>query len=244
MIKHNTKPHLYPIHIQYNQYFTLYITNTTTFISKINHFSILFLHFPSLSLSPLSYRVSVASPRDILARRAILQRERRLCNHLARIRPHNVHAQHAVRLGVAQNLHGTFGILIGARAAVGHKRKVADAVLHALALELLLGLADPRDLGVRVDDARDGVVVDVAVLAGDVFDARDAFFFGLVGEHRAGDHVADGVDAGHVRLEEGVGLDAALVVDGDAGFLKAEAVGEGAAANREKHNISINLEEE
>jgi hypothetical protein len=44
----------------------------------------------------------------------------------------------------------------------------------------------------------------------------DALFLGLVGEHGTGDHVADGVDAGHVRLELVIDHDAAAAVQLDA----------------------------
>lgn len=47
-----------------------------------------------------------------------------------------------------------------------------------------------------IHDARDGVVVDVAVAFGDVFDAGDGFFFGFVREHGAEGAVADDADVG------------------------------------------------
>ena len=66
------------------------------------------------------------------------------------------------------------------------------------------------DLGRGVDDAGDRVVVDVAVAAGERLDAGDALLLGLVREHRAPDHVADGVDARRGRGEVLVDRDAAL----------------------------------
>ena len=67
--------------------------------------------------------------------------------------------------------------------------------------------------GIGVDDVGDDVVVHVAGLAGDDLGDGDAFVLGLVRQHRAGDHVADGVDAGDVGREMRVDDDAAAVVE-------------------------------
>ncbi len=61
-------------------------------------------------------------------------------------------------------------------------------------------------LGVGVDDARDGVVVDVAPLASQVFGRRDALLLRLVGQHGARHAVSNGVDTIHVGLEVPVDL--------------------------------------
>ena len=45
-----------------------------------------------------------------------------------------------------------------------------------------------------VNDARDGIVIYVSVSSNDAFDTCDAFFFGFVGEHRARDDIAYGVN--------------------------------------------------
>ena len=55
---------------------------------------------------------------------------------------------------------------VGLGARVGGEGELADLVLDALGLELLLGLADPGDLGVGVDDRGDDVVVHVAGAGG------------------------------------------------------------------------------
>src|SRR5439155_10457983 len=104
--------------------------------------------------------------------------------------------------------------------AVGRERELADAVGPAGLLHLLVGQADAGDLRPGVDDAGDGVVIDVTRLAGQSLREGDALVLGLVGEHRPGDQVADGVDTGHVRLIVLVhGDPAAPLFEGDAGFL-------------------------
>ena len=111
----------------------------------------------------------------------------------------DVHAQHLVGRLVGQHLHEALGRAVGAAARIGGEGILADLVGNARGLELFLGLADPADLGLGVDDRGHEVPVHVALLAGDGLDAGDAVLARLVGEHRPVDHVADRVDAGHRR---------------------------------------------
>ena len=55
----------------------------------------------------------------------------------------------------------------------------------------------------------------------------DALVLGLVGQHRAGDQIADGVDARHVRLKCLVHADPAVLLQRDARFLQSQAGGTG-----------------
>jgi hypothetical protein len=97
----------------------------------------------------------------------------------------DMHAEHAIGLGIGQDLHEAIGLLVGLGAAVRRERELADLVGDAGGLQLLLGLADGGDFRLRVDDARNDVVVHVAGLAGEDFGNRDALVLGLVREHRA-----------------------------------------------------------
>ncbi len=106
-------------------------------------------------------------------------------------------------------------------------------------LQFLLGLADGGDLREGVDHVRDDVVVHVAGLARKDLGNRDALVLRLVGEHRTGDHVADGVDAGDVRGEMRVGEDAALVVALDADHVEAEPLRVGDTADGDEHDVRL-----
>ena len=75
--------------------------------------------------------------------------------------------------------------------------------------------------------------------ARDIFGDRDALVLGLVGEHRAGNDVADRPDAGDRGAEIVVGLDLAALVDLKAGLVEAEPVGVGPAADRDQHAIGL-----
>src|SRR3546814_19413049 len=59
------------------------------------------------------------------------------------------------------------------------------SVLDTGGLELLLRLADARNLGRGVDDGRHGIVVDPRVSPRDALDAAHAVEGRLVGEHRS-----------------------------------------------------------
>ena len=72
-----------------------------------------------------------------------------------------------------------------ARAAVGGNGKRALAIRRrSAAFSSSSVLPTEAISGLRVDHARDRVVVDVAVAGDDALDAGDAFLLGLVGEHR------------------------------------------------------------
>ena len=70
-------------------------------------------------------------------------------------------------------------------------------------------------------------MVHDAGLPGDVLGHGDALVLGLVGQHRAGDHVADRPDAVDLGAEVVVGLDLAALVEFEADRVEAEAVGVG-----------------
>ena len=75
------------------------------------------------------------------------------------------------------------------------------------------------------------------LLAGEPLGQRDAFFFGLVRQHRALDDVADGIDAGQGGGVVRVDGDAALVVDSQAAGAETAVVGGGATADRHEHDV-------
>ena len=75
--------------------------------------------------------------------------------------------------------------------------------------------------------------------AGDILGDRDALVLGLVGEHRAGDDVADRPDAGDLGAEVVVGLDLAALVDLEPRLVEAEALGVGPAADRDEDDVGL-----
>ena len=79
----------------------------------------------------------------------------------------------------------------------------------------------------------------MAGLAGDDFGDRDALVLGLVRQHRPGDHVADGIDAGDVGREMRVDDDAAAIVLLDADGFEAEPFGVGHAADGDEHDVGF-----
>ncbi len=75
------------------------------------------------------------------------------------------------------------------------------------------------------------------LLAGEHLCECIALVFRLVGEHRARDGVADGVDARHAGREMRVGLHAAALVERDADRVQPEARDMRPAADREQHHV-------
>ena len=130
------------------------------------------------------------------------------CCANAHKRTNDMYAEDAVRLRFHEELDLALGVQVCLGARVGDEREAADLVLHAVLLEFLLRLADPRNLGVRVHDARDRVVVHMAVPAVDVLRRGDALLLCLVREHWSEGDVTDALDARYARVE--------LVVDNDA----------------------------
>ena len=185
--------------------------------------------------------VGVRCPCNVLRARAILNGKDTLPDHLTRVGANDVHTQNAVGLGLSDELHDTLGVEVRLRARVSRERELADLVLDARGLELLLGLADPRDLGVRVHDGRDRVVVDVPVALGDVLHCGDTLLLGLVREHGPECHVANALDALHARVELVVDHDAALVVELDTDLVETEPLGVWPAADGDEDDVRLKL---
>src|SRR5262249_45960095 len=184
-------------------------------------------------------RVGVAGAGDVLGRGAELHGNRSLRDHVAGVRPDDVHAEHAVGLGIGEDFHEAFGLQVRLCAAIGGKRKLAGIVGDAGLLQFLLAFFDRGDFGIGVDYVWDDVVVHLAGFAGEDFRHRRALVHGLVRQHRAGDRVADGVDARHVGGEARVDHDAALVVRLHPGGFEAEPLGKRHAPDRYQHDIGF-----
>lgn len=185
--------------------------------------------------------VSVAGSRNVLARGAVLEGQGSLGNHLAGAGADNVGAQQAVRLGVGKDLDEAVRVEVGLGSGVGAEGEGADLVGDVLALEVLLGLADPGDLGVCVHDGRDAAVVDVAVALGNVLDDGNSLLLGLVGKHGAKGHVTNAADVRDLGSVLGVDDDAAALVQLEANVLQAQALSVGTAADGDQDNLGINL---
>src|SRR5262249_21143663 len=128
-------------------------------------------------------------------------------------------------------------------ATAGGERESADAVLPTALLDLLFSQADARQLRGRVDDARDGVVIDVWLLPREVLRNGDAFLRRLVRQHRPRDQIADGVAPGHVRLEVFIDLHAAAaLVYFDAELFETNARRVRPAADRHQHAVAFKVQ--
>src|SRR5450759_87728 len=98
------------------------------------------------------------------------------------------------------------------RLAIADEGKAANTDVVLFILGRLFGQADRGDLRRAIGAAGDQQLVHrMRLQALDRLDADHAFVLGLVCQHRRAGDVADGVEAGHVGLAEGIDHDAAAL---------------------------------
>ncbi len=180
-------------------------------------------------------------PRKILARTLELHRDDTLGDELGNIRADEMTAENPIRLRMRDDFHETRGLIHRNSAADGGERERSRLVRNAFVLALLLGLADPRDLGFRVDDPRNRLHVHVPRLARDDLGDGDAFLESLVREHRPAHAVADGPDAFDAGPAMLVDFDAATLIEPDASAFAERAGRERATADRDEQLVDGEL---
>mmetsp|Transcript_25000 Transcript_25000/g.54508 ORF Transcript_25000/g.54508 Transcript_25000/m.54508 type:complete len:257 (-) Transcript_25000:1017-1787(-) len=151
--------------------------------------------------------MSVAGAGNILGAGTVLDGDDCLGNHLPGVRADDVSAEDPVGFLIGQDLNKSLRTAVGPGAGVGGEGEGTNAVRDACLLELFLGLADGGNLGIGVDNAGDGVVVDVAGVAGNGFHGGNALLLGLVSEHGSIDAVPDGIDGRDGSAEVLIDLD-------------------------------------
>ena len=186
-------------------------------------------------------RMGVAGPRQILGGTAEFHQNAGFVDHFAGFAADNVHAEHAISLRICENFYKAFRGLVDLGAAVRGEGEFADGIGDPRLLQFFLGLADGRHFRRGIHDAWDNVVVHVPGLAGDDFRNRHTFVLGLVRQHRAGDDVADRIDAFHGGGKMRIDLHAAAAVERNAGFLQAKAFGVGHPADADQHHVGFEL---
>ena len=181
-------------------------------------------------------------PRDVLRARAVLHCHDRLRDHLASVGSHDVNTQDLVGLLLCQELDLTLGVQVRLGARVGQEGELSDFVLDTGSLELLLRLADPCDLGVRVHDGGDRVIIDMTMASLNVFGRGDTLLLSLVREHLSECDITNAADVGRGRVELGVDHDATLGVKLNAGSLEVETLSVRPAADGDKNDVGLVLQ--
>ena len=90
-------------------------------------------------------------------------------------RTNDMSTQNLICLLLRQELDKAIRVEICLCPRIGCEHKLANVVFDTIGFEFLLGLADPGDLGVGVDNGRDGSVVDVTVAVLDVLNGSDTW---------------------------------------------------------------------
>ncbi|KAI6769460.1 hypothetical protein HG531_010564 [Fusarium graminearum] len=93
--------------------------------------------------------VGVTGSGNVLAGSTVLEGQSTLSNHLTSVRADDVDSKNAIGLGISKHLNHTLGVDVGLGSRVGGKREASDSVRDVLALEVLLTLANPGNLGLR-----------------------------------------------------------------------------------------------
>jgi len=186
-------------------------------------------------------RMGVAGPREIFRGTAKLHQNSGFVDHFACFPADNMHAKHPVGLRICENLHKAVSRLIDLGTAIGGEREFAAGISNTSLFQLFLGLSNGGNFWRCIHNARNDVVIHMASLAGQNFSNRDAFILGLVRQHRAGNDVADRIDALQARGEMRVDLHAAAIVERDTGLLQAKTLGVGDAADADQHDVSLDL---
>src|SRR3990167_2748484 len=155
-----------------------------------------------------------------------------LLDQLGGARADHVNAQYAVGSGVGNNLDHAAGIIGSHGPATGGEREGTDVDGNALALQLLLGLADPGDFRMGIDDRWDQVVVHLGLVPGDALGNHHTFFRGLVRQHGAANHVTNGVNARYAAGALVVDIDEAALVQIDTAIGGQQIGGHRTTADR------------
>lgn len=184
-------------------------------------------------------RVGVARPGNVLGGCSVLDGEGGFGDHLASVGADDVNTKDAVGLSVSNELDDTLGLEVGLGTGVGAEGEGTDAVIDTGGLDFGLVLANPRDFGVGVHDARDGAVVDVAVALLDVFDGGNTLLLSLVGKHGAKCAVTNDTDVGMLGAVLLVNHQTALLVLLNSGILQTETLGVGATADGNQNDIGV-----
>ncbi len=153
-------------------------------------------------------------------------------------------SENAIGGGIRKELAETLRVVVGAGTTVGLEGELSNTIVDSLALEFLLRLSNPSDLGMRVDDGRNGVVVDVSKVAEEHLNDGDTLVFGLVGEHWALDDVSDGADGRNVGDKVIIDDDTSSLVHLDANLLEAKTLGERLATNAHQDDLRVHLHQD
>jgi hypothetical protein len=154
---------------------------------------------------------------------------------------HNVDTKHTISFSFRDEFHLTLGVEVGLRTRIRREGELANLVLHPSRLELLLGFADPGNLGMSVNNGGDSMVVNVTMSLLDVLGGGNALFFSLVCKHGAKSDVTDTLYVLDSRVELVVNDDTAFVIKLNTNLLKVKPLSVGSTANGDKDDIGFEL---
>ena len=150
-----------------------------------------------------------------------------------------MYAQNLVGRRIGQHFYHAGGVAQSPRAAIGQKWEGTCLVSPARSFELLFGLTHPCDLRIGVNHPRNGVEVDMPMLASNALSHGNALFLGLVRQHRAAHHIANRPDVGQVGFAVSVGHNRAALVQLQSDSFRGKPNRVGNAANRDDELVYV-----
>ena len=167
------------------------------------------------------------------------ERQHRLADvdQLGRLRAHAVDAEQRARLAVEDHLEEAAVVAEDLPAGDLRVARDADFVGDLLLGELLLGRADHRDLGDRVDAVGEARGRRLRLEAEHRADREAALLRARRRKRRETDHIARRRDVRHDGLVVRVDGEPSAVVGLEAGLLELEPVGRADAADGEEHRV-------
>ena len=146
--------------------------------------------------------------------------------------------QNLIAHGVRQHLDHAGRVAQGTGPAVGQKRKGARLESASGGLELLLSLSDPCDFRVGVNHPRNGVEINMPMLAGHTLGHRHALFFGFVRQHRAAHHIAHCPNPGKIGSAISVDHNGAPLIERQPDACSIQALGVWHPADRDDQFVN------
>ena len=140
-------------------------------------------------------------------------------------------AENTIGLCVGHEFDHSIEFFVGYRAAVGAKRKFADAIIDPLLFRLFLSQTNASQFRIRVNDSGYRIIINMTIFARDALDTGNSFVLGFVRQHWSRDHIANRVNAVDVRLKMFVDLNPPLFVKLNADFFRPETFVERFASN-------------
>ena len=164
----------------------------------------------------------------------------RFGNQISRVRTENVHSKHSIRFRVSQNLDTPLGSTNRLGSAVRQKGEHPFFVGCSRVFQLFFRFSHARNLGVRVNNPRNRVIIDMAIFARQSFGTSDTLFFGFVCQHGTWDTISHSINSRNRSLKTvGINRDKPTLISGNIQIFQPQIVRIRESTDRKQHPIAL-----